>query len=198
MGALIDRDFQFQAGVHFQDMFIMNLYEFTVSMEVNTESIREQNIALERMKYFLFECLENAIFVSETEKKVIEKYMAAGIKVCVIPEEPYDQIIALMLMMKFDTIAENRIKVTDIVFTSKLSDDVRFKEDIETAFDTFGTTGWWGDPSPAITTVTGKSQNKKDKILTLVNKHAWNDSGLTWKEKTVSTEIIFASSDTEK
>ena len=43
-------------------------------MEVETESIREQNVAMERIKYFLNECLENGIFVQDTEHKIIEKY----------------------------------------------------------------------------------------------------------------------------
>jgi hypothetical protein len=54
-------------------------------MEVNTESIKEQNIAMERIHYFLCECLGNCIFVQDTEKKVIEKYTNADIKVCTLP-----------------------------------------------------------------------------------------------------------------
>ena len=73
-------------------------------MEVETESIREQNVAMERIKYFLNECLENSIFVQDTEQKIIEKYSSCGFKVCTVPEEPYDQIITLLMLTKLNRI----------------------------------------------------------------------------------------------
>ena len=63
MTTRIEREFSFQAGVYFKEEFLMNLYTITVYMEVETESIREQNVAMERIKHFLNECLENGIFV---------------------------------------------------------------------------------------------------------------------------------------
>ena len=97
MNTQIEREFDFQAGVFFEDSFLMNFYEFTLFMEVNTDSIREQNVAMDRIKYLIYESLENSVFVNFKETKTIEKYMDAGLKVAVIPEDPYDQIIALIL-----------------------------------------------------------------------------------------------------
>ena len=71
MTTRIEREFEFQAGVYFKEEFLMNLYTITLYMEVETESIREQNVAMERIKYFLNECLENVIFVQDTEHKII-------------------------------------------------------------------------------------------------------------------------------
>jgi hypothetical protein len=194
MSAQIERDFTFQAGVHFQDTFSMNIYAFTLNMEVTTENIREQQIAMERMKYFIHECLENSIFVQDTDRAIIEKYSACGIRVCEIPEEPYDQIIALLLLLKLESIAEYRLAMTDIVLTSKLSDDVRFKEDILTAKTEMPIVGWWAESNTATTNV-AKVKNKKDKIVKMVNTSEWNDVGLSWEEDTANTsnvtEIIF-------
>jgi hypothetical protein len=131
MSVKLEKTFSFQAGVHFQDKFLMNLYDFTLSMEVLTECIIEQNIAMERIKYFLFECLENSIFVNEKEKKVIDNYSTAGIKVCTVPDDPYDQIIATILLLKLRAITENRLIITDIYLVSKLSDDVKFWLEID-------------------------------------------------------------------
>ena len=71
MTTRIERDFTFQAGVYFKDQFLMNVYDIVLYMDVETESIREQNIAMERIKHFLNECLENSIFVQHTEHKII-------------------------------------------------------------------------------------------------------------------------------
>ena len=73
MSAIVERDFSFQAGVYFNKTVLFNLYDFTVQMEVETDDIREQNIAMDRIKYFIYECLEGVIFIQDSEDKNIEK-----------------------------------------------------------------------------------------------------------------------------
>lgn len=179
----IERDFVFQAGVHFEGKFLLNIYDMSVSMLVETESIREQNIAMERIKYFLHECLENSVFVCEANKEAIELYSQAGIKVCTLPEEPYDQIISMILLLKLNAIMENRMKITDVVLGSKLSDGVRFNVVIEMAENVFSGTHWWDEPSTCMRNE-NKSQNKKNKIVKLFDPNEWSTAGLNWKEKT--------------
>jgi hypothetical protein len=167
-------------------------------MDVHTDSIHEQNIAMDRIKFMIHEVFDNAVFVAESEKKVIEKYKDAGLKVCVLPEEPYDQIIALLLMLKFEAISENKLNMFDIILTSKLSDEVRFKEDIVIAQATYPMQGWWNDSSPSLT-CNVKLKNKKEKVVKLVSTNEWNDLGLSWKEKSEPTnEIMFTSEILEK
>lgn len=196
MNAQIERDFDFQAAVYFQNTFLINLYSFTINIEVNTESIHEQNVAMDRLKYLMYEVFENAVFIDENEQDVIKLYKAAGLKICTLPEEPYDQIIALLLMLKFESVCEGRLKMLNINFTSKLSDQVRFKEDILTAQHTYGDSGWWIEPTPSIECTKQKRQGK-EKVVKLKN-NEWNETGLVWKEKREkSTEIVF-NIDTEK
>ena len=191
MGTRIERDFSFQAAVHFEGNFLMNIYEISLAMEVETMSIREQNIAMDRIIYFLSDCLTNSVFVQDTEKRAIEKYTQADIKVCTIPEEPYDQILAILLLLKLNAITEGRLEVTDIVFRSELSDDVRFIYDITSAsHNPFGNKGWWVESSTSITDIPKIS--KKEKIVKLVKNSDWCGCGLDWEEKSnKSSEILF-------
>lgn len=194
MSTLIEKQFDFQAGIFFQNTFLMNIYDFTLVMEVNTDSIREQNIAMDRIKYLIYECFENVVFISDADKKLITKFEDCGIKSCILSQEPYDQIIALALLLKFNAVCEGRIKMLEIRFTSKLSDGVIFTEDIEIAKKTFDSNGWWYDTSPSIDFST---PNKREKIVKLI-KDNWTNVGLTWKpNNTESTEIIF-NMDSEK
>lgn len=192
MNTRIERDFDFQAAVYFEDRFIMNAYSISLGMMVATESIREQNVAMDRMSYFLSECVESCVFIKSTEKKMIEKYLAAGLKVSTLPEEPYDQIITMLILIKLNAITEKRLNITDIRLTSKLSDGVSFCYDDEDVYGPFEQLGWWHETGTSISDL-HKDQNKKDKIVKLVNKaHEWNDSSLMWKEKnTKSSEIVF-------
>jgi hypothetical protein len=196
MSVKLEKTFSFQAGVHFQDKFLMNLYDFTLSMEVLTDCIIEQNIAMERIKYFLFDCLENSIFVNEKEKKVIDNYSTAGIKVCTVPDDPYDQIIATILLLKLRAITESRLLITDIYLVSKLSDDVKFWLEIDDIESMYTNEGWWNKSSTCITDA--PKSNKKDKILKLFNNTEWNDVGLHWKTKPTSAEVTFIHELTEK
>jgi len=196
MSVKLEKTFSFQASVHLQDKFLMNIYDFTLSMEVGTDSIREQNIAMERIKYFLTECLENSIFVHKEEKKIIENYSTAGIKVCSVPDEPYDQIVATLILLKLIAITEGKLLITDIYLVSKLSDDVKLWLEIDDIDDEYTNDGWWNKTSTCITD--SPKSNKKDKILKLFNNNEWNDVGLHWKTKPTSADVTFIHDLTEK
>ena len=190
MSTRIERDFTFQAAVHFEEVFTMNIYEIGLAMVVDTDSIEEQNIAMNRIKHFLSECLENSVLVHIDEKKAVDKYSAADIKVCNLPEEPYDQIITLLLLLKLNAITEGRLHITDIVLKSVLSDGVKFSYDIESALsNSFDSKGWWNDSSSSIST----KIPKKDKVVKITKNTDWASFGLEWVQKPhkKAEEIIF-------
>lgn len=197
MPTRISRDFEFLAAVYFEGNFIMNKYGVMLTMKVETSCIKEQNIAMDRIKYLIHQLLENAVFVQDSETKIIEKYQSAGLKVCTLPEEPYDQIVTMILLYKLNSICEGRLVVTDIQLDSVLSDDVGFLYDTEEIeVDHPYKQGWWIDPGP---TITDKVHvNKKEKIVKLVKKCDWDTLDLDWEIREIlPTEIIFAP-ETEK
>ena len=200
MTTRIERDFSFQAGVYFQEEFLMNVYTISLYMDVETESIREQNVAMERIKYFLNDCLENSIFVQDTEHKIIEKYNSCGFKVCTVPEEPYDQIITILLLTKLNSITEGRLVITDITLGSRISDQVKFSYDIESPRGPLEVPGWWTDNGTSISDPVKKSV-RKDKIVKLFKTQStdWAEYNLIWKEKDpkIKSEIVFTT-DLEK
>lgn len=195
MTARINRSFEFQAGVHFKDSFYMNLYDISVDFLVNSESIREQNIALDRIKYFIEECLEHSIFIQDVEVNAIEKFLESNLKVCTLPEEPYDQILGIMLMIKLNAITEDRLTVTDISICSRMSDGVSCLYGSEENTGPFKIPGWWSEGN---TKISGVLTNKNKKILKLVKPLVdWEDVYLSWDENTdmikntSSAEIVF-------
>lgn len=195
MATKIEREFIFQAGVHFEGEFLMTTYELSLSMEVETASIKEQNIAMDRIYYFLHECLGNSVFVEAIDTKTIEKYLQADIKVCTLPDEPYDQIITILLLIKLNAIADGKLRVNNISLKSGLSDDVKFlysMYELETTnIPILINKGWWTDSSTSISDLA--KFNKKDKIVKLVKPYCdWSTIGLDWEQKQhKTTEIIF-------
>lgn len=200
MTARIHRSFDLQMGVHFTGEFYMNLYEIDLNFNVETESIKEQNIALDRIKYYLSECLEHSILVHDAEDKTIEKYLNADMRVCVLPEEPYDQIVGIMLLVKLNAITEGRLVVTDISIGSRMSDNVGCLHSLEDNTGPFALKNWWSDSSTKINNYIVSGKGKK--IVKLHKPSAdWDEVNLEYKEKepfmknTSSSEIVFANFD---
>lgn len=199
MTARIYRNFEFQAGVYFTGSFYMNSYSVDITFNVESESITEQNIALERIKYYLSECLEHSVMVYENEDNIIEKYLDAGLKVCTIPEQPYDQVVGIMLMLKLNAITEGRLVITDISIESRMSDGVSCLHSIDENVGPFVIKNWWNDNSIKINNY--RSKNKKIVRLNK-QKNDWEDIYLGWEENNIFTdqsgstaEIVFASFD---
>lgn len=168
-------------AVHFNGKYMVNLYEMSAMMNINSTDPNDQNIAVERITHFIGSTIEDCIFVCDKEKEAIENYKKAGIKVCTIPEEPFDQIIGLILINKCNAIMENKIVMTDAVFGSKLSNLIKFELSNETAEAEFGGNHWWNLP----TLCTEVKKNKKDKIVNLFDHKSedWAELELTWTGK---------------
>jgi hypothetical protein len=58
MIAQIHKDFTFLSAVHFENKYMVNLYEMSALMIVETENSKNQNIAIERITYFLNNTIE--------------------------------------------------------------------------------------------------------------------------------------------
>lgn len=180
MGSRIVKEVSFFAAVHFENQFLINLYECDMSMIVNTDDPREQRIAIDRLMYFVSHYLQNSMIVAEQEKTAIEKYENAGLNVCVVPEEPYDQILALVFLNKFNSIMEDRVVVTNMTFGSRLSDYIKFDISVEEAEEMYPDVAWYNDSTVAIRDAAKK---KKDKVVKLFGHDEWEKNELTWIEK---------------
>jgi hypothetical protein len=193
----VKREFSFVAGIWLEGEYQIGLYSFTVFIEIFTDDPYEQSVALERMKYFTDECLTNCVFVEATEKKVIDTLTSLGMKVCVLPLEPYDQAIAIPLLMKLNAITEGKFHITNMSFKSQISDDVEYLIDIEDEVEAYNTkNSWWNDTG---SNISDKKSNKKDKIVKLHKDNEWSELDLGWKHscKPETSEIIFTL-DTDK
>jgi hypothetical protein len=193
----VKREFSFVAGIWLEGEYQIGLYSFTVFIEIFTDNPYEQSVALERMKYFTDECLTNCVFVEATEKKVIDTLTSLGMKVCVLPLEPYDQAIAIPLLMKLNAITEGKFHITNMSFKSQISDDVEYLIDIEDEVEAYNTkNSWWNDTG---SNISDKKSNKKDKIVKLHKDNEWSELDLGWKHscKPETSEIIFTL-DTDK
>lgn len=201
MNARIFKEFSFYSAIHANDTFSINSYTIGLEIDVNTENIKEQNIAMERIKFTLSR-IEDCVFVNENEKTAIENYIKAGIKVCTLPDDPYDQIIAVVLLRKLNAVAEDRLVITDISIQSLVCDDIKFYVAIEETTDFSSKSNVWYNENNVSIADFHKKINKKEKIVSIKKENFdWNSVGLVWQdpiEKCKSILIELPNSDLSK
>jgi len=178
--ARIEKDFTFLSGIFFEGHYLQNLYHMTLYIDIVTDDDQEQLTALERIHYFLRNYVEHSVFVCEENKQQITLLEKAGLTVLSVPEDPYDQIVGLILLRKFNAITEGRIFVNEIRFTSKLSADIRFYNTAEHA-EEFDDLAWFNDPN--LTIENANKKVKKEKIVKFDDLEDWNKVGLVWNNK---------------
>jgi len=197
MTTRVKREFNFVAGIWLEGEYQIGMYSFTVFIEILTDDPYEQSVALERMKYFIDEVVTNSVFVEASDIKVIDTFTGLGMKVCVLPLEPYDQAISVALLLKLNAITEGKFNITNMSFKSQLSDDVEYLIDIDDEVEAYTTkNNWWNDSG---SNLNNKKSNKKDKIVKLHKDNEWTELDLGWKHvcKPDASEIIFTL-DTDK
>lgn len=176
----IVKEFSFFSGIYFEDTFYINLYECQMNLTVITDDVRQQKVALDRIGYIINDCVQNSIIISEEKNEIIEKYDNAGLRLCIVPEEPFDQIFGYVLLNKFNAIMEDRLEVNNMIFGSRLSDYIKFDLAKEEAETLFSGKAWYNKSD---TNIRNLYKNKKEKIVKLhVQTNDWNEYGLGWEE----------------
>ena len=184
MDVRISKSFSLAAGLHLDNKFLVNVYEFDVSMLVYTDNMYEQNVAINRIDYFIENCLDSSVIVNYSNTEAIEKYQDAGIKVCMAPEEPYCQVVAIAILQKLNAIMEGRLRITDIDLGSGISLGVRYQLVSEMAEAMITTKGWWSKSDMSIT----DTYRTKGNVVKLCDPKSWERIGLGWKETVDKTQ----------
>ena len=191
MNVRLQYTMNFTAGVHYHQQMIMNNYTLKMFMITNTPVAENNNIAFERLKYFITE-LDSTVFVNSQDQTACQRYLDAGIKITTLPADPVDQIIGVMLFHKLNAIMEERIIMVETELSSLLGDNMIYiHSDNETA-DNLVIPDWW-TTADLVHCDTDLIDN--DKILAMHQAGAWRELDLAWpdtNENNQTGNIVFA------
>jgi hypothetical protein len=178
MNVKIEYPAEFLAAAYWEDSVMMNSYAVRCEMITNTRDSREQNIALERLKYVLFMQIQNSVLVDHREKAAIKRLQAAGMRTVILPEQPVDQIIGMMLYSKLDSVMEGRMTVTQLKLSSELGENVTYFQTDNETIGPFAQKGWWNSAEPSVS-------DSKDggKIVSIKGTTTWQLLGPDWGDK---------------
>ena len=174
---------QFFAGVHTPDGVIMNSYHVDMQMMTVSNSSYDQNIALARIKYVIFEEFCNSIFIEETETDAIAAYEAAGFKCVAFPAEPADQIVGLALFFKLNSITEGMMQILDLNLHSDAGGGVTYLHNDDEEPGPFDDDGWWHGSNPICSA--GRQTGKVVPIADVT----WKSLDLEWDDETDEPEV---------
>lgn len=174
------------AGVWWDNHLIMSTYTVTFKLLTVTPDVRDSNIALDRLRYLFEEVLTDAVFINHDETDQIKKLKAAGIETIIMPEEPVDQIVGMMLYSKVNAIMEGRMVVRSVLVSSNVGDEVIYEHDQSEALAPFDQPGWWQESTPTCTAA--DTSKKKEKVFVISNTKPWRELGLDWHEDQVESD----------
>ena len=81
MNVRLQYDIEFLAGIYYEDTLQMNSYSASVQMLTMTNDMISTNIAMERLKCFVYSELANTVFISEKYQEKAEMMALMGINI---------------------------------------------------------------------------------------------------------------------
>jgi hypothetical protein len=190
MTARIKKQFSFSAGLVYQGHFIINHYTVTMALTVKSNDFYQQNIAYERMKYWMQEIMSDAILISEKDAK-LKQYSALDTVVIALPQDPVDQLVGIMLYSKINAVMEDRIEIDELEIVSSQGDDtVYLYGAAEIIASGVTVSDWWFDARPNVTPAKVKPNGK---VVNLTRTPEWDELGLAWDtESDTNSTVVFA------
>lgn len=180
MNVRLKRTFEFFSGLVHDNVFSINFYTANVVMMTTDLDATNQNIAYERIKFWINGVMEHAILIAHDDD-MLDKWVATGQRILVLPETPVDQVIGMMLFSKLNAIVGDHLMITDIEISSTLGDDMWYEhQDIED-LGPFNESGWWNDPGPSWAS---KDRKKTfgSKVIKLNRNQDWKSLQLDFEE----------------
>lgn len=166
------------------DIIYPNTYTIKINFAVITEDPSEQNIAIQRIIFFLEEIFDRSIFVKYNHPNLnrFSKLIKQD-KFVILPEDPYDQIIGMLLYNKLSAITEGRFEINNIVIGGNMANNIFYTIDDFAEFDIDIVKAkkpyWWDRPDLTL------SENKKTSLFLL----SWDDLQLAWDGSSEDDEL---------
>jgi len=158
-------------------------------MITNTADADNHNIAFERLKYFIAEEMDSTVFINSNCVEACERYLAAGIKITTLPNEPVDQIIGVMLFSKLNAIMEERISIVETELSSAVGDNMVYIHGENETTDNLVFPDWW---TTADVVHCDADLIDSDNVLSLLRSNVWQELDLGWPDAEPATEPVGA------
>jgi hypothetical protein len=167
------------AGIYYDDRLQLNDYTVKVYFMTNTENPADHNVALSRIKYFIYNELESCIFVDQKNTDQCQKFIAAGLNITTMPGDPVDQLIGIMLYEKMSAIVEDKLIIGEIEISSMLGDGIVYLHGDNENVNDVVLPEWWRSSDLVHCNL---DLINSDKVVTMHQGSVWREIDLQWPD----------------
>jgi hypothetical protein len=185
----------FTAGVFYDSQLLMNNYRLTIEFTTVSDNSGDQNIALDRIRYFVQHQLESSVFINGNNGEQCELLSRAGVRLTTLPEEPVDQVVGIMLHCKLNAITEDRMIITQTEISSELGENIVYLHNDDEQLGPLSDAGWWRDIDVSHC---DHRLISTDKVVTMNFNRSWRELNLQWTQETAAfdtdldNKLVFA------
>lgn len=182
-----------ESVVCYNDMILPNHYDLIVHFNVSTEDDNEQNIAFDRIKYFVDNILQDAIFCGMNDERAPFYMNTYKQKLVTFVAPPQDLVIVATLFSKFISIVEGRIEIEKLELNSKVGNRVTINFDMDFAEesnmlksdDLVNATKkdpWWNRSDCGTADYFMEDAEDEKKLIFVTDVTSWDTADLQWTE----------------
>ena len=184
MNMKLNHTMDFSAVIFDEDRIYPNTFEVKINFNINTDNPIHQNVAIQRIVFLIHEVIDKSIFINQNNPALSKVTRLAGSNniVVTMPDEPFDQILGIMLFHKLSVITEEKFDIDTLEICGGDTGELRYIVDDFTEFPiTMGkySAPYWWDRSDLTV-----SENKKSPLY----KVTWETINLGWDE---TDELVF-------
>jgi hypothetical protein len=193
MNVRLKYDLPFTAGIYHNGSFYMNNYTLRVLMATVSDDPDDQTTAFERLKYFIYTCMESTIFIDADEVEQCNRYVQAGLHITTMPGAPVDQLIGIMLYHKLNAVMENRMIVFETELSSAIGEYMVYLHSEEENTVGYVQPEWW---TTADLTHSDHVSANSDNVVSIPQATAWREVDLEWlddiDDNNTGNVVVFA------
>jgi len=170
MNVRLKHEVTFSSVVFDGPVIFPNNFHVEINLITETENTTRQNIAIQRVLFFICDILEGCILIDKDNPNLNKlKKISGGTMIVELPGEPRDQLIGILLYHKLCAITEDNFEIDTLIIGSDRFNNLSYTID---DFGEFGIDGtpWWDREDLTIC-------ERKSHPL---NKLNWADIDLDW------------------
>jgi hypothetical protein len=179
MNVRLKYDLPFTAGIYHNGSFYMNNYTLRVLMATVSDDPDDQTTAFDRLKYFIYTCMESTIFIDSDETEQCDRYVQAGLHITPMPGAPVDQLIGIMLYHKLNAVMENRMIVFETELSSAVGEYMTYLHSEEENTVGYVQPEWW---TTADLTHSDFLPVNSDNVVSITQVTTWREVDLEWTD----------------
>jgi hypothetical protein len=139
----------------------------------------DQTTAFDRLKYFIYTCMESTVFIDANETEQCNRYVQAGLRITPMPGEPVDQLIGIMLYHKLNAVMESRMIVFETEISSALGEYMTYLHSEEENTVGYVQPEWW---TTADLTHSNFLPVNSDNVVSITQATTWREVDLEWTD----------------